>query len=85
MRELPTILNHLGEQAANGRIRFNLHSPELRDIRQQLAEQRRQRYWLATAAIGIIAGVVVLTAGSVPWLGWSLLGLGAVAGVAARP
>ena len=85
LRELPTILHHIGEQASNGRIRFNLNSPELRDIRRQLVEQRRQRYWLAAAAVGIIAGVVVLTTVSTPWLGWSLLGAGVVAGIAARP
>ncbi len=85
MRELPAILNHLGEQVAEGRIRFNLHSPELAAIRQQLDEQRRQRYWLTAAATGVVAGVLVLTLGTVPWLGWTLLGAGAAAGWIARP
>ncbi len=85
MRELPAILNHLGEQVAEGRIRFNLQSPELAAIRQQLDEQRRQRYWLTAAATGVVAGVLVLTLGTVPWLGWTLLGAGAAAGWIARP
>jgi ubiquinone biosynthesis protein len=85
LRELPTILHHLGEQAAEGRIRFNLQSPELRDIRKQLDAQRRQRYWLTTAATAIIAGTLTLSLGPLPWLGWALLGGGSVAAWIARP
>ena len=85
LRELPAILNHVGEQVAEGRIRFNLNSPELKDIRRQLAEQRRQRYWLTAAATGIASGALVLALGSVPAAGWALLAAGAVAGWVARP
>ena len=85
LRELPTILHHLGEQAADGRIRFNLQSPELKGIREQLDTQRRQRYWLTAAATAIIAGTVTLSFGSLPWLGWALLAGGGVAAWVARP
>jgi ubiquinone biosynthesis protein len=85
MRELPAILNHLGEQVAEGRIRFNLQSPELKVIQVQLEEQRRQRYWLAAAATSILAGALVMTLGGLSWLGWTLLGAGAIAAYAARP
>ena len=85
MRELPAILNHLGEQVAEGRIRFNLQSPELQVIQVQLEEQRRQRYWLAAAATSILAGALVMTFGSLPWLGWALLGAGAISAYIARP
>ena len=85
LRELPTILNHLGEQAANGRIRFNLNSPELTEIRRQLDEQRRQRYWLAAAATSAICGALVITMASMPWLGLALFGVGAVSAWVARP
>jgi ubiquinone biosynthesis protein len=85
LRELPAILNHIGEQAAEGRIRFNLQSPELREIRQQLDEQRRQRYWLTAAATCIVSGAFVLTLGSMTWPGWLLFGAGALAAYAARP
>jgi ubiquinone biosynthesis protein len=85
MRELPAVLHHLGEQAAEGRIHFNLQSPELAEIQKQLAEQRRQRYWLTAAATGVIAATLILTLGSLPWLGWPLLAGAAIAGVAARP
>jgi predicted unusual protein kinase regulating ubiquinone biosynthesis (AarF/ABC1/UbiB family) len=85
LRELPAILNHVGEQVAEGRIRFNLQSPELKEIRKQLDEQRRQRYWLATAATSVLAGSLVMTLGSTPVLGWTLLGVGAIAAHVARP
>jgi ubiquinone biosynthesis protein len=85
LRELPAILNHVGEQVAEGRIRFNLNSPELKDIRRQLAEQRRQRYWLTAAATSVVSGALVLTLGSLPALGWVLLAGGAIAGIVARP
>ena len=85
LRELPAILHHLGEQVAEGRIRFNVQSPELKDIRRQLDEQRRQRYWLTAAATSVVTGALIMTLGPVPWLGWTLLGVGAIAGYVARP
>jgi ubiquinone biosynthesis protein len=85
LRELPTILNHVGEQVAEGRIRFNLQSPELREIREQLDGQRRQRYWLTAAATSAITGALVMTLGPAPLLGWALLGIAALTAYIARP
>jgi ubiquinone biosynthesis protein len=85
LRELPTILHHLGEQAAEGRIRFNVQSPELREIRRQLEEQRRQRYWLTAAATSILSGALLLAVAPMTWPGFALLGVGALAAWVARP
>jgi ubiquinone biosynthesis protein len=85
LRELPAILNHLGEQVAEGRIRFNLQSPELREIRQQLDDQRRQRYWLTAAATCVVSGVLIISFSALPWLGYTLLGAGGVSAWFARP
>jgi ubiquinone biosynthesis protein len=85
MRELPVIIQNLGEQAAEGRMNFKLHSPELRQIEKQLATQQRQRYWLTAAATAVISGALVLTQGSLPELAWSLIAAGAIAAYAARP
>jgi hypothetical protein len=85
LRELPAILNHVGEQVAEGRIQFNLQSPELKEIRKQLDEQRRQRYWLTAAATSVVTGSLIMTLGSVPVVGWALLGAGALAAYIARP
>ena len=85
MRELPVIIQALGEQAADGRIKFNLQSPELLKIRKQLELQQRQRYWLTAAATAIVSGVLVITLGSNIELAWALLAAGAIAAFAARP
>jgi len=85
MRELPGIIHHLGEQATEGRIKFNLQSPELRQIREQLGNQQRQRYWLTAAATAIVSGVLVMTLGSTPVLAWALLAAGGIAAYVARP
>ena len=85
MRELPAIIHHLGEQAATGKIEFNLQSSELQQIREQLNAQRHQRYWLAMAATAVVSGTLVLTLGELPWLGWSLVAAGALAALEARP
>lgn len=85
MRELPAIIHHLGEQAADGRIKFDLQSSELKQIREQLFQQRRQRYWLAIAATALVSGALVMTLDGVPGLGWSLLALGALSLYVARP
>ncbi len=85
LRELPAILHHLGEQVAEGRIRFNVQSPELEEIRRQLEEQRRQRYWLAAAGTSIVAGALVVLVAPVVWPGFALFGFGAVAAWVARP
>ena len=85
MRELPIIIQNLGEQAAEGRMNFKLQSPELRQIQKQLANQQRQRYWLTAAATAVVSGSLVLTQGSIPELAWSLIGAGVIAAYAARP
>ncbi len=85
LRELPAILNHVGEQVAEGRMQFNVQSPELKEIQKQLQEQRRQRYWLTAAATSVVSGALIMTLGSVPWIGWALLGTGAIAAYVARP
>ena len=84
LRELPAVLQRLGEQAAEGGMQLNLQSPELQKIRRQLDEQRRQRYWLTAAAVAVVSATLVLTLGSMPVLGWSLLAGGLIAGIAAR-
>ena len=85
LRELPGILNHVGEQLGEGRIRFNLQSPELREINKQLDGQRRQRYWLTAAATSAVTGALVMTLGPEPFIGWLLLGAAALFAYIARP
>ena len=84
LRELPAALQQLREQAGSGRLQLGVQSPALEKIEMQLAEQRRQRFWLAVAATAVVAGAVLLSVGPVPWLGWLLLGAGLVCGIAAK-
>ena len=85
MRELPAIIQNLGEQASEGRMNFKLQSPELRQIQKQLATQQRQRYWLTAATTTVVSGTLILTLGTIPEFGWSLIAAGVVAAYAARP
>jgi len=85
LRQLPAILLHLGEQAENGRIDVDMRSKELVELREQLEQQRGQRFWLTLAASGVVSGALVLTLGGLPVLAWSALGIAAVAAFVARP
>ena len=85
LRELPQVIQQLGEQLADGKLGVQMQAPELDEIRQQLATQQRQRYWLTAAATAMVSGVLVLTLGELPELAWGLLAAGAVAAFAARP
>jgi len=85
MRELPAIIQNLGEQASEGRMNFKLQSPELQQIQKQLAAQQGQRYWLAAAATAVVSGTLVLILGPIPEIGWPLIAVGAIVAYAARP
>ena len=84
LRELPAALQQLGEQAASGRLQLGVQSPALEKIEKQLAEQRRQRYWLTVAATAVVAGTLLLAVGPAPWVGWLFLGAGLITGIAAK-
>ena len=84
LRELPNVLQNLSEQLADGDITVKIDAPELRAIERSLDRQRAQRFWLAAAMTAIAAGTIVLTLGSLVWLGWSLVAAGAIAGALSR-
>lgn len=84
LRELPGALQALSEQLRDGEIRVQLDSRELEAMQRSLETQRRQRFWLATAVTGVIAGTLVLTLGELPVLGWAMAASGVIAGLVAR-
>ncbi|MGB5165180.1 MAG: ubiquinone biosynthesis regulatory protein kinase UbiB [Woeseiaceae bacterium] len=84
LRELPGALQALSEQLRDGEIRVQLDSRELEAMQRSLETQRRQRFWLATAVTGVIAGTLVLILGELPVLGWSMAASGVIAGLVAR-
>ena len=85
MRELPGVIKYLSEQITQGDLQLNLRSPELKQIREQLGGQQKQRYWLAIGATAAFSGTLVLTLGSAAILGWALIGVGVAAAIAGRP
>jgi ubiquinone biosynthesis protein len=85
LHELPGVIRYFAEQIANDDLRLNLHSPEIADLRRDLAAQQKQRYLFMIGATAIVSGTLVLTLGAVAWAGWALVvtGVGAIA--ASRP
>lgn len=85
LRELPVAVRVLSEQAAKGRLQFELRSPALERIDQQLNMRERQRYWLALGSTAFVSGVLVLCLSSTDWAGWALLAAGAASLWTGRP
>ena len=85
LRELPGVIRYLSEQISHGNLQFNMQSPELREIRDQLRKQQKQRYWLAVGATAIITGTLILTWGFLPSAAWALIAAGVLATIAGRP
>ncbi len=85
MRELPGVIKYLSEQITQGDLQLNLRSPDLRQIREQLRDQQKQRYLLALGATAALSGTLVLTLGSAAVLGWALIAVGVAAAIGGRP
>jgi ubiquinone biosynthesis protein len=77
LRQLPGVVRYLSEQIAHDKLHFDVRSPELRDIRDRLAAEQKQRAHLAIGASLFVSGTLVLTLASVTWPGWLLLVAGA--------
>ncbi|MFQ5981753.1 MAG: ubiquinone biosynthesis regulatory protein kinase UbiB, partial [Woeseiaceae bacterium] len=85
LRELPLAVKHLADQAAEGKLRVKMLTPEFKLLRNQLRQQDRQRFLLAVGATAAVAGTLILTFGSMPWLGWALFVAGILSLIAGRP
>ena len=85
LRELPSAIRELSDRASSGNLSVELESEEIHRIREELAGQRRQRYWLFVGMTGIITGTLVLTLEGNIWLGGTLLAAGVLGLFAGRP
>ena len=85
LRELPGVIHHLAEQAASGQIRVTTESRELRELRRDFRNQRRQRFWLTTAATTAISAAVIFGLGGSTLLAGGLAASAVAAGWIARP
>jgi ubiquinone biosynthesis protein len=85
LRELPGVVRYLAEQINSDRLHFDVRSPELEAIREQLKMQQKQRYLLAISAISFVSGILILTLATIPVAGWLLVATGLGTAVAGRP
>jgi ubiquinone biosynthesis protein len=85
MRELPGVIRLLSEQAAKGKVSFNVRSAELAEFNRRMARQQQQRFWLAVGITSFVSGVLVLGLEAAPFAGFSLLAVGIAALAAGRP
>ncbi|MGB5246707.1 MAG: ubiquinone biosynthesis regulatory protein kinase UbiB [Woeseia sp.] len=85
LRELPGVVKHLADQAADGNLHMSIRSDELARIEKSLARQQRERYLLVAAGTAVVSGTLLLALQSVPMLGWSLLAVGGLGFLLGRP
>jgi len=85
LRELPSAIRELSDRASSGNLSVELESEEIHRIREELAGQRRQRYWLFVGMTGIVTGTLVLMVEGNIWLGGTLLAAGVLGMFTGRP
>ncbi len=85
LRELPGVVKHFANQAAEGNLHARTQVPELRELREQIRRQQRQHFLLAAGATSAISGTLLLTLETMPWLGWVLFVAGIVTLIGGRP
>ncbi|MEO0574651.1 MAG: ubiquinone biosynthesis regulatory protein kinase UbiB [Pseudomonadota bacterium] len=86
LREFPTVLRRIGEQAANGQFQVSVKDRADDVLREELRADARRRYWqtlgLATIAGG---GAVLLWSSLLPSYGYAAIAVGVVTLFVARP
>jgi ubiquinone biosynthesis protein len=85
MRELPGVIRQLSEQASDGSLRMRLDSPDLKELKEQLRQQQRQRFRLGIGATAIVSGTLIVAVSSPAWAGWGLVAAGMLAMLSGRP
>lgn len=85
IRELPGVIRHLSEQASRGKLQMNVESVELRELRQTLSLQHRQRFYLTVGVTSAVSGVLLIGLETATVAGWTLLAVGAIAMLIGRP
>ncbi|MGH8222882.1 MAG: ubiquinone biosynthesis regulatory protein kinase UbiB [Woeseiaceae bacterium] len=85
LRDLPAAIRTLSEQATQGKLRLTVESGELKRIRDSLAMQQRQRFYLGAGGTSLVCGTLLIALEAAVLPGWALLAVGAVAIFMARP
>ena len=85
LQDLPAVLKQIADQSSSQDPSIGKQVTELRQLRKDLQEHQRQRYWLAAAATGAISGTLLLALESNVYLAAALYAIAVVAAVGARP
>jgi ubiquinone biosynthesis protein len=85
LRELPGVIRMLSEQASQGKLRLNVESGELRELRRSLQSQQRQRFFIGAGGTLLLCGTLLVGLGTADTLGWAMLASGAGLFWLARP
>ncbi|MEL7312116.1 MAG: ubiquinone biosynthesis regulatory protein kinase UbiB [Pseudomonadota bacterium] len=85
LRELPTLVRRVGEQAASGELRFSVDTRELKDLNDRLrrSDRRRYRVTLGLGAIGVGLALALIT--TPVWWHWATIAVGGAAVMSGRP
>jgi hypothetical protein len=73
------------EQASQGKLRLNVESAELSELRRSLQSQQRQRFFIGAGGTLLLCGTLLVGLGTAVTLGWALLASGAGLFWLARP
>ncbi len=85
LQDLPAVLKQIADQSSSQDPSIGKQVTELRQLRKDLQEHQRQRYWLAAAATAAISGTLLLALESNVYLAAALYAIAVVAAVGARP
>ncbi|MEL6948763.1 MAG: ubiquinone biosynthesis regulatory protein kinase UbiB [Pseudomonadota bacterium] len=85
LRELPTVLRRVGEQAANGQLRVRMDAGELRALREDLKRQDRRRYVATAGMAAALIGAVLVFEVDPQGAGWLTMAAGVAVTLWARP
>jgi ubiquinone biosynthesis protein len=85
LQDLPAVLKQIADQSSSQDPSIGKQVTELRQLRKDLREHQRQRYWLAAAATAAISGTLLLALESNVYLAAALYAIAVVAAVGARP
>jgi ubiquinone biosynthesis protein len=85
LQDLPAVLKQIADQSSSQDPSIGKQVTELRQLRKDLREHQRQRYWLAAAATAAISGTLLLALENNVYLAAALYAIAVVAAVGARP
>ncbi len=85
LRELPTLVRRVGEQAANGQFRVRIDGNEMTELREELRAQNRRRYFVTLGLATALAGGLMIIHVEPASYGWITATGGALLALLARP